>query len=58
MSKEKLEDLIEVRGRVKSTRLSLSNLEMTKLGSTDLKNFEVFTIENLANTDGTRPVVE
>lgn len=44
--KERLKDLIEVRGRVQSTRLSPSNLTLTKLGSVDLENFEIYTIEN------------
>lgn len=51
VSKVKLEDLIEVRGRVKSTSLSLSDLPITKLGSSNPENFEVFAIENLADTD-------
>lgn len=37
--KEKLNDLIEVRGRVKLTRLSPSDLIMSKLGSVDPKFF-------------------
>lgn len=46
VSKEKLEDLIEVGGRVRSISLSPSDLLMTKLGSTDPENFEVFAIED------------
>ena len=58
VSKEKLKDLIEVRGRVKSTRLSLSDLLMTKLGSADPETREVFSIEDLTETHWRRPIVE
>lgn len=58
VSKQKLEDLIEVWGRVKLTRLSPSNLEMTKLRLADPENFEVFVIEYLTDTDLWRPLVE
>lgn len=51
MSKEKLEYLMEVRGRVKSTRLSPSNLLIMKLGSADPEKFNVFTIEDLIEAD-------
>lgn len=51
MPKENLEDLIEVRGRVKSTRLSPSDLLMKKLRSEGPENFEVFSIEDLTDTD-------
>lgn len=49
--KGKLEDLIKVRGRVLATRLSLLDLSTMKLGFVDSKNFEVFTIEHLIDTD-------
>ena len=34
-----------------ATRLSLSNLEMTKLGYADEENFKIFVIDNLTDTD-------
>ena len=58
VSKENLEDLIEVRGRLKSTRLYPSDLVMMKLGSTELENFEVFSIEDLTDIYWRRPIVE
>lgn len=39
VAKENLEDLVEVRGRVESTRFSPSNFSMTKLGSADPEIF-------------------
>lgn len=38
--------------------LSASDLVMTKLGSTDPENFEIFAIDNLTNTDWQRPIVD
>lgn len=58
VSKGKLENLIEVRGRVKSARLSHLNLLMKKLGSSYPENFEVFIIEYLTHVDWQRPIVE
>lgn len=49
--KEKLQDEIEVRGRVVSTRLSLTNLEITKLGYADEESFEILAIDRLADED-------
>lgn len=51
VSKEKLEDLIEVQGRVMTTKLSPSDLEMKKLGYADGENFEILAIDNLTNID-------
>lgn len=51
ISKEKLEDVIEVRGKVAATRLSPTNLEATKLGYADDENFEILAIGNLADAD-------
>lgn len=50
VSKEKLEDLVEVREKVNSIRLSPSDLTMTKLRSTDPEIFKVLAFENLTNT--------
>ena len=57
VSKEKLEDLIEVRGRVMTTKLSPSGLEMTKLGYADGENFEILAIDNLTHIDWRKPIV-
>lgn len=51
VSKEKLEDLIEVRGRVVETKLSPSNSEITNLGYADEENFKRLVIDNLTYTD-------
>lgn len=58
VSKEKLEHLIDVRGRVMATKLSPSDLEMTKLGYADGENFEILAINNLTNTDWRKPIVD
>lgn len=44
--KEKLEDAIEVRGRVMSTKFSPTDLEATKLGYADTENFEILVIDS------------
>ena len=49
--KEKLEDLIEVQGRVLETKLSPLYLDVTKLGYADEENFENFSIDNLTDAD-------
>lgn len=58
ISKEKLQDVIEVRGRVVSTRLSLSDLETTKLGYADEDNFEILSINCLTDEHWRKPMVE
>lgn len=58
MEKEKLKDLIEVRGRVKSTKLFPSDLSITRLGSADAENFEILAIDNLTDIDWRRPIVK
>lgn len=58
MSKKKFEDLIEVRGRVMATKLSPSNLEMTKLEFVDEENFEILAINNLIDTDWRKPIMD
>lgn len=58
MSKEKLEDLIEVRVRVMTTRLSPSDLEMTKLGFADRENFKILAIDNLTDRDWRKLIVD
>ncbi|XP_050891471.1 uncharacterized protein LOC127096990 [Lathyrus oleraceus] len=58
ISKEKLQDVIEVIGRVVSTRLSISNLGETKLGYVDEENFEILAMYCLADEDWRKPIVE
>lgn len=58
VSEANLEYLIEVQGREKSTRLSLSDLLMTKLGSGDPEKFKIFAVGDLPDTDCQRPIVE
>jgi hypothetical protein len=58
ISKEKLQKVIEVRGRVTSTRLAPSDLEKTKLGYTDKESFEILAIDRLTVGDWRKPIVE
>lgn len=58
ISKEKLQDVIEVRGRFVSTRLSPSDLKTTKLGYADEENFEILAIDCLIDEDWRTPIVE
>lgn len=39
-------------------RLSPSDLLMTKLGSADLENFEIFSIDDLTDTNWRKLIVE
>ncbi|XP_050890001.1 uncharacterized protein LOC127095338 [Lathyrus oleraceus] len=55
---QKLQDVIEVRGRVVSTRLSPSYLEETKLGYVDEESFEILAIDCLANEDWRNPIIK
>jgi hypothetical protein len=52
ISKEKLEKVIEVRGKVVATRLTPSDLEKTKLRCADEGNFELLAVDNLTDGDG------
>ena len=56
MSKEKLEEAIEVRRRVVSTKLSPSDLESIRLGYGDEENFEIFNIDDSGITDWRKPI--
>ncbi|XP_050895650.1 uncharacterized protein LOC127102313 [Lathyrus oleraceus] len=56
--KENLEDAIEIRGRVMSTRLSPIDLEVTKLGYADKENFEILSIDSLTDEDWRKPIVK
>lgn len=58
ISKEKLQKVIEVRGRVMSTRLAPSDLETIKLGYADKERFEISTVDSLTDEDWRKPIVE
>ena len=58
VSKERLKQAIEVRGRVTATKLFPSDLKTTKLGYTDHENFEISFIDNLTEQDWRKPVVD
>lgn len=58
ISKEKLQDAVEFRGRVMSTGLSSIDLETTKLGYTDEESFEILAIDRLVDGDWRKSIVE
>ena len=58
ISKEKLQQVIEVRGRVTLTKLSPTDLKTKKLGYTDHENFEISFIDNLTEQDWRKPIVD
>ena len=58
VSKDRLQQAIEVRGRVTSTKLSPLDLKTTTLGCTDHENFEISFIDNLTEQDWRKPVVD
>jgi hypothetical protein len=58
ISKEKLQKVIEVRGRVVSTRLAPSNLEATKLGYTEKESFEILALDSLEDEDWRKPITK
>ncbi|XP_050897077.1 uncharacterized protein LOC127103879 [Lathyrus oleraceus] len=51
ISKEKLEELVEVRGKAMAARLSPTDLESTQLGYANKEEFEVLAIDTLIDTD-------
>src|SRR3954471_14360529 len=57
VSKEKLEEMIEVGGREMATKLSPSDLENSQLGFASKEEFEVLNIDSLADTDWRSPIV-
>ncbi|XP_050902196.1 uncharacterized protein LOC127112046 [Lathyrus oleraceus] len=57
ISKEKLEELVEVRGKAMAARLSPTDLESTQLGYANKEEFEVLTIDNLMDTDWRNPIM-
>ncbi|XP_050894658.1 uncharacterized protein LOC127101322 [Lathyrus oleraceus] len=56
ISKEKLEELVEVRGKAMAARLSLTDLESTQLGYTNKEEFEVLAIDTLMDSDWRNPI--
>ncbi|XP_050888197.1 uncharacterized protein LOC127093327 [Lathyrus oleraceus] len=57
ISKEKLEEFVEVRGKAMAARLSPTNLESTKLGYANKEEFEVLAIHTLMDTDWRNPII-
>ncbi|XP_058774553.1 uncharacterized protein LOC131648840 [Vicia villosa] len=58
ISREKLEELVEVRGKVMTTKLSPSDLERNRLGYANEEEFEVLAIDTLTSTDWRTPIIE
>ncbi|XP_058766406.1 uncharacterized protein LOC131640003 [Vicia villosa] len=58
ISKEKLEELVEVRGKARAIKLSPSDLERNRLGYANEEEFEVLAIDTLTNTDWRTPILE
>lgn len=58
ISKEKLQKAIEVRGNFMSTILAPSDLEKKNLRYDDKENFEILAIENRADGDWRKPIME
>ena len=56
--KEKLQQVIKVRGRVTLTKLSPTDLKTTKLGYANHENFEILFIDNLTEQDWRKPIVD
>src|SRR3954464_7320042 len=57
VSKNKFEELIQVRGRAMATKLSPSDLENSQIGFANKEEFEVLNIDSLADTDWRSPIV-
>ncbi|XP_050919286.1 uncharacterized protein LOC127136808 [Lathyrus oleraceus] len=57
ISKEKLEELVEVRGKAMAARLSPTDLESTQLGYDNKEEFEVLAIDTLIDTDWRNPII-
>lgn len=57
ISKEKLEELVEVRGKAMTSRLSPTDLESTRLGYANKEEFEVLAIDTLMDTNWRNPII-
>ncbi|XP_058784458.1 uncharacterized protein LOC131659264 [Vicia villosa] len=58
ISKEKLEELVEVRGKAMATKLSQIDLEGNRLGYANEEEFEVLSIDTLVDTDWRSPIID
>ncbi|XP_058726440.1 uncharacterized protein LOC131597789 [Vicia villosa] len=58
VSKERLEELVEVKGKAMTTRLSPIDLETTQLGFANQEEFEVLTVDTLIETDWRSPIIK
>ena len=57
VNKEKLEELVKVRGKATTTRLSLTDLKSTQLRYTNEDTFKVLVTNTLEDTDWRIPIV-
>ncbi|XP_050920123.1 uncharacterized protein LOC127137740 [Lathyrus oleraceus] len=57
ISKEKLEELVEVRGKAMAARLSPTDLESTQLGYANKEEFKVLAIDTLMDTYWRNPII-
>ncbi|XP_050890198.1 uncharacterized protein LOC127095564 [Lathyrus oleraceus] len=57
ISKDKLEELVEVRGKAMAARLSPADLESTQLGYANKEEFEVLAIDTSMDTDWRNPII-
>ena len=57
MSKEKLEELVEIRGKVLATKLPQTDLKHTSLGYANKVHFKIMAINSLTNTDWKNPII-
>ncbi|XP_050897537.1 uncharacterized protein LOC127104395 [Lathyrus oleraceus] len=57
ISKGKLEELVEVRGKAMAARLSPTDLENTQLGYASKEEFEVLAIDTLIDIDWRNPII-
>ncbi|XP_058741134.1 uncharacterized protein LOC131613485 [Vicia villosa] len=58
ISREKLQELVEVRGKAMATKLSPSDLERNRLGYANEEEFEVLAIDALIRTYLRTPIIE
>ncbi|XP_058786881.1 uncharacterized protein LOC131661365 [Vicia villosa] len=58
ISREKLKELVEVRGKEMTTKLSPSDLERNRLGYANKEEFKVLAIDTLTSTYWRTPIIE
>ena len=56
--KDKNEEPVQVREKVRATLLSPLDLSIIKLGAVDAGNFEIPTIDNMSGNDWLKPLVD